>query len=107
MTETESGISIAEVPVDYAEEEAYSARVEALLAPVEDAGTAEAVDAAYAEAAGAVLGSVERISDSSPSYAPLFRLEAASMDMAGNSSVTYRAGDVTARAEVSITYTLN
>ena len=61
----------------------------------------------YAEAAGAVLGSVERISDSSPSYAPLFRLEAASMDMAGNSSVTYRAGDVTARAEVSITYTLN
>ena len=61
----------------------------------------------YAEAAGAVLGSVERISDSSPSYAPLFRLEAASMDMAGNSGVTYRAGDVTARAEVSITYTLN
>ena len=54
VTDTESGISIAEVPVDYAEEEAYSARVEALLAPVEDAGTAEAVDAAYAEAAGGV-----------------------------------------------------
>ncbi len=62
----------------------------------------------YAAAAGAGLGSVERISDSSPSYAPMFRLEAAAaMDYsAGSNAVSYRAGDVTARAEVSITYNL-
>ena len=61
----------------------------------------------YAEAAGAELGSIERISDSSSSPAPMFRLEAAAMDYsAAGNSVTYRAGDVTARAEVSITYNL-
>ena len=61
----------------------------------------------YAGAAGVSIGSVERISDSSSSYVPMFRLEAAAaMDMAGNSGATYRAGDVTARAEVSITYNL-
>ena len=59
----------------------------------------------YAEAAE--IGSIERISDSSSSPSPMFRLEAAAMDYsAAGNSVTYRAGDVTARAEVSITYNL-
>ena len=93
---TLSSITLSSSDMD---EALRAARIEA----VNDARTKAET---FAGAAGAKLGRVDRISDSSSSYTPVFRLAAAEADMSGNTAVSYRAGDITARAEVSITYTL-